>query len=237
MPCFVPFDEEKVEISFLVFRPRGVFSDELIDAMKLFSFHAEDLGCLYSSVLKSMHGNLQIVWYGAWIRRSPENRQILKDALLSVLEEVSSLGALVHHAFVKAFFGETKESGKAAAKFSTGDTVFLSAMAASTPRQMADLSYAFVALHKSFFPKMDGVAACAYFRSDEEPVVYSLVVWESLGACYTWLLESDYRNTMLPYVSHLVCEGGGQKDVFKVVYVSSDEVLLDVKPLQLHAEG
>lgn len=60
MPCFVPFDNKKLDVSFFVFRPTGVFADELIDAMKYFSFHVEDLGCVYSSVLKSMHGSLVI---------------------------------------------------------------------------------------------------------------------------------------------------------------------------------
>ncbi|KAJ8510894.1 hypothetical protein OPV22_001328 [Ensete ventricosum] len=220
MPCFVPFDNKKLDVSFFAFRPTGVFADELVDAMKYFSFHAEDLGCVYSSVLRSIHGNM-ILWYGAWLRRSPDNRKMLNDALLSVLEELSTMGVLLHHGFFEAFFGESKD-GSSVAKFSSGDTIFLTAMA-STPRDVADLSYACLALHRSFFAKTDGLSAGVLLRCNDQPVVAALMVWKSLHACYSWLLRSDYRNTILPYFSHLSQDS--QFDVFKVVYVNCDEIL------------
>ncbi|RRT62553.1 hypothetical protein B296_00010318 [Ensete ventricosum] len=131
------------------------------------------------------------------------------------------MGVLLHHGFFEAFFGESKD-GSSVAKFSSGDTIFLTAMA-STPRDVADLSYACLALHRSFFAKTDGLSAGVLLRCNDQPVVAALMVWKSLHACYSWLLRSDYRNTILPYFSHLSQDS--QFDVFKVVYVNCDEIL------------
>ncbi|RZR81159.1 hypothetical protein BHM03_00007341 [Ensete ventricosum] len=135
------------------------------------------------------------------------------------------MGVLLHHGFFEAFFGESKD-GSSVAKFSSGDTIFLTGMA-STPRDVADLSYACLALHRSFFAKTDGLSAGVLLRCNDQPVVAALMVWKSLHACYSWLLRSDYRNTILPYFSHLSQDS--QFDVFKVVYVNRDEIL-NVRP-------
>lgn len=58
MPCLVPFNNDKLDISIFAFRPVGAIVEDLVEALKCFSFCSEDQGCAYSSVLRSLHGNL-----------------------------------------------------------------------------------------------------------------------------------------------------------------------------------
>lgn len=58
MPCFVPFNNKNLDITFFVFKSVGVFVEDLIDALKYFSFFSENHGCTNSAVFKSIHGNL-----------------------------------------------------------------------------------------------------------------------------------------------------------------------------------
>ncbi|CAA6669909.1 unnamed protein product [Spirodela intermedia] len=214
MPCFVPFNGKKMDLSFFVFRHVGVFAEELIEALKFFSFFCEDLGCIYSATFKSIHGNM-IVWYGAWVKRPDAQRRLLIDHLISVLEKVSHLAVLLDHGFFESYVGESKD-GRSALRFVTGDTV---SMAAMTPisGDPENLSYACMAL-------LNG-GAC--FSCLDKPMVASMQVWKSLHDCYAWLINSDYRTNIRPYLSHLAndCE----YEVFNVVFVSSDELL----PVQL----
>ncbi|XP_039115400.1 uncharacterized protein LOC120250639 [Dioscorea cayenensis subsp. rotundata] len=219
MPCYLPFNRNNLDISFIVLRPVGVFTDELISTMKYFSLHAEDFGCLSSSLFKSIHGNL-VVWYGAWIKRSTEDRKTLADNLVAALSQITHLAILLNHGFFEAYVGESKD-GRPAAKFSTGDILFLVSMP-SISNDTSDLSYACLALLRSHFSKEGSLSSTVCLQCKDQPMVATLQVWESLQACYSWLLSSDYRNTYMPYISPLTCDT--QFDIFKVVYVSSDEV-------------
>ncbi|XP_078438472.1 uncharacterized protein LOC144708891 [Wolffia australiana] len=223
MPCVVPLDK-KMDLSFFAFRQVGVFPDELIESLKLFSYFCEDLGCVYSAVFKCVHGNL-IVWYGAWIKRPEDERRLLYDHLVSTLERASHLGALLDHGFFETYAGMSKD-GRSAVRFVKGDTVWMAAM---TPNgdDPAKLSYACMAVFKSCYLHEEGVAAGACFTCLDKPMVASVQLWRSLFDCYSWLIRSSHRTSVRPFLAHLSddCEF----ELFTVVFVSSDEL----PPLQL----
>nr|GFC82314.1 UDP-4-amino-4,6-dideoxy-N-acetyl-beta-L-altrosamine transaminase [Tanacetum cinerariifolium] len=60
--------------------------DDLVDTLKHFSLFTERLGCIHSSIFKSIHGNM-IVWYGAWIKRSHDDKELLREALHILLDD------------------------------------------------------------------------------------------------------------------------------------------------------
>ncbi|KAK2989962.1 hypothetical protein RJ640_004125 [Escallonia rubra] len=224
MACFIPFNNRNLDIIFFVFRPTVVLVDELVEALKQFSLCTESLGCVHSALLRSIHGNM-ILWYGAWMKRSSENKELLNTDLLSMLANISSMAILIDHSYFEAYAGESRD-GSPAAKFSTGDTISMSAAVLPTDDlNQIDLSYAHLALFKSRFLKMDGAAAGVCLKSQITPRVVSLYVWKSLHSCYSWILNSDnnYRKAVLPYVDGLSLDV--KYDIFKVVYVSGDSVI------------
>ncbi|KAA8519436.1 hypothetical protein F0562_013689 [Nyssa sinensis] len=220
MTCFVPFNNRNLDISFFVFRPTVVLVDELVEAIKHFSLCTESLGCVHSAIFKSIHGNM-IVWYGAWIKRTNENKELLSAGLLSMLTNVSSMAILTEHSFFDAYAGESKD-GSPAAKFSTGDIVSLNT-AFLDPYDMKEtsISYACLALFKAYFLKMEGTASGVCFKG--RLGILGLLVWKSLHSCYSWILSTDYRKILLPYFDH--CSPDLKYDIFRVVYVSGDNVI------------
>lgn len=58
MACFVPFNNRNLETSFFIFRPIVALVDELVETLKHFSACTESLGCVQSSIFKSIHGNM-----------------------------------------------------------------------------------------------------------------------------------------------------------------------------------
>ena len=56
--CCIDFSNKDLEISFFVFKPTVVIVDHLIHEIKLFSSRAQNLGCVQSSIFKSIHGNM-----------------------------------------------------------------------------------------------------------------------------------------------------------------------------------
>ncbi|XP_058071547.1 uncharacterized protein LOC131220748 isoform X1 [Magnolia sinica] len=229
MPCFVPFHGRNLDISFFVFKPIGLFAEELIEALKYVSFCSEDHGCAYSSVFKSLHGNL-VIWYGAWMKRSNEKKELLSATLKSALANVSSMAILLDYSFFEPYAGESKD-GHPIARFSSGDTISMNSMLPASD-DLTDLSYASVTLLKSCFLKMDGVTAGVCFRCYDRPRVACLQVWKSVHSCYSWLLNSNFRKTISPYLDQLYVDL--KCDVFRVVYVSSDD-LVNIRffPLQI----
>lgn len=131
------------------------------------------------------------------------------------------MAVLLDYGFFESYAGESKD-GRPLAKFVTGDIV---SMAAMTPisGDTTDLSYACLALLKSYYLKNDGIAAGACSRCLDKPMVACMQVWKSLDACYAWFINSDYRKNVRPYISNLSHDA--QYDVFKVMYVSTDELL------------
>ncbi|KZV51034.1 hypothetical protein F511_01826 [Dorcoceras hygrometricum] len=214
MACYVPFNDRNLDISFFMLRPTVVYVDELVEALKHISSYTESLGCVHSSILRSIHGNL-IIWYGAWMKRSTENKRLLSAALVSMLTNVSSMAILVEHSFFNAYSGESRD-GSPAAKFFTGDIVSLSS--ASLSADDLSVSYESIAMFKDSFGKMNGASCGVCLKCEAHPRIACLFVWKSLQHCYSYILGSDYRKAILPSLEV-------KYDVFKVAYVSGDHVL------------
>jgi hypothetical protein len=220
MACFVPFNGRDLDISLFIFRPTVVLVDEFVDDLKQFSLCTESLGCVQNSIFKSIHGNM-IIWYGAWLKRSCENKEALSTSLVSMLTNISSKGILIEHSFFDAYDGGSKD-GFSGARFSTGDTISMNAAISSDEHDLNHLSYACLALFKSCFLKMEGVAAGVCLRCQSKPRVACLYVWKSIQFCYSWILNSDHRSSILPYLDNLSLDF--KYDIFRVVYVSGDNV-------------
>ncbi|XP_065879163.1 uncharacterized protein [Euphorbia lathyris] len=222
MACYVPFNSRNLDVSFFVFRPTVVLIDELIESLKNFSGSTENLGCVQSSIFRSIHGNM-IIWYGAWMKKSTQNKDLLTAVLLSQLRSVSSMAILTEHGFFDAYAGESRD-GVSAAKFSSGDTISMNIIVPQSGDVVSELSYANLALFKSGFLKMEGASAgvCLKLNSPNMTRVACLYVWKSLQYCYSWIINSDHRNTMLPYLEPFCLDV--KYDIFRVVFVSSENV-------------
>ncbi|KDP38014.1 hypothetical protein JCGZ_04657 [Jatropha curcas] len=219
MACFLPLNSRNLDVSFFVFRPTVVLVDELLETLKQFSGSTENLGCVHSSILKSIHGNM-IIWYGAWMKKSSENKELLTEALLSMLTNISSMAILIEHGFFDAYAGESRD-GSSAAKFSTGDAISMN-MIVPESGDINEISYANLAIFKSHFVKMGGATAGVCLKCQSKPRVACLYVWKSLQFCYSWIINSDHRKTMLPYLERFSFDI--KYDIFRVIFVSSENV-------------
>ncbi|KAG7963381.1 hypothetical protein I3843_09G114900 [Carya illinoinensis] len=201
MACLLPFNNGNLDLTFFVFKPTVVLVDEFVDALKQFSSCTGSLGCLQSSIFKSIHGNM-----------------------VSMLNSTSSMAILIDHSFIDAYVGESRDSSSAI-RFHTGDIISMHAgsAAADSASDIDDLSYACLAVFKSRFPKMEGAAAGVCFRYQAKPKVVCLCVWKSIQLCYSWILSADQRKAILPYLDRFSADI--KYDIFRVVYVSSDSVL------------
>lgn len=140
-----------------------------------------------------------------------------------MLENVATMAVLIEHSYFEAYAGGSRD-GSPAAKFSTGDTVSMTATDLSTDQVTEkDFSYFCLAIFKSRFLKMEGALAGVCLKSQLRTRIVNLYVWKSLHSCYSWIINSDYRNTVLPYYDGLSIDV--KYDMFKVVYVSGDNVL------------
>lgn len=141
-----------------------------------------------------------------------------------MLNSFSSMAILIEHSFIDAYAGESKDSSSAI-RFHAGDIIsmYAGSAAAASASDMDILSYACLALFKSRFPKMEGIAAGVCFRCQGKPKVVILCLWKSIQPCYSWILTSDPRESFLPYIDRFSAEL--KYDMFRVVYVSSDNVL------------
>ncbi|KAI3466847.1 hypothetical protein Pfo_023510 [Paulownia fortunei] len=231
MACYVPFNNRNLDVSFFLFRPIVVHADDLVEALKQFSSYTESLGCVHSSIFRSIHGNM-IIWYGAWMKRTNEKKQMLIAALLSMLTNVANMAILTDHSFFDAYAGESRDCSPAA-KFFTGDIVSLSSATLSANRLNENsVSYACLAIFKDRFHKTDGARAGVCFKSQSMPRIVGLIVWKSLQFCYSYILTSDYRKTLLPYLDGFDLDV--KYDVFRVVYVSGDNNVLKLQSSPQH---
>ncbi|KAL2524422.1 Uncharacterized protein Adt_09476 [Abeliophyllum distichum] len=222
MACFVPFNNRNLDISLLVFRPTVVFVDDLVGALKQFSLCTENLGCVHSAIFRSIHGSM-IVWYGAWMKRSNENKQLLNATMISMLTNVSSMAILIHSSFFEAYAGEAR-NGSPAAKFFNGDIISLcSATLSADNLNEHTVSYGCLAIFKDRFLKMEGATAGVCLKSQTLPKIVGLFVWKTLHLYYSYILKSDDRHAILPYFDGLRLDI--KYDVFRVVYVSGDNAV------------
>ncbi|KAB2079147.1 hypothetical protein ERO13_A06G196000v2 [Gossypium hirsutum] len=215
MSCFVPFNNRNIDISIFAFKPTVVLVDELIESLKRFSVCTENLGCIQSSIFKSIHGNL-IIWYGGWMKKSTETKEVLIKTLLSMLTSMSSMAILTQHSFFDSYAGESKD-GSNAAKFSNGDIISLNLISSPCFNELQDVTYANLALFRSRFSKMDGATTGVCLKCQTMPMVACLYVWKSLLHCYSWILTSDFRKKELPYLDRF--SPSVKYDIFWVVYV------------------
>ncbi|CAK9327621.1 unnamed protein product [Citrullus colocynthis] len=202
--------------------------DDFIEALKQFSISTNNLGCIQSSVLKSIHGNM-IIWCGLWGKRSIQNTELLSEALLQNLTKTSNMATLIDLSFFEAYGGESMD-GSNVAKVKNKSIISMISIAAKCG-DINDLSYACLAIFKSRFRKIEGISSGICLKSQNRPTVVSLYVWNSPFYCYSWILNSDHLNSMLPYLDRFsLCI---KYDIYQVVNVSDANVTnfkdLDVK--------
>lgn len=154
---------------------------------------------------------------------------------ISMLTNLSSMSVLVEHSFLEAYAGDSRD-GTPAAKFSTGDIISMNT-AVSTSSDLNDFCYAVLAIFRSRFAKIEGITSGICLKAQSMPRVVCIHVWKSLHFCYSWILRSDQRKWMMPYLERFSVEM--KYDIFRVVYVSSDdEVDLNyISPHQMLGNG
>lgn len=146
---------------------------------------------------------------------------IVKSQISVLTKAVASMAILLDHGFFDAYAGESRDRSPAA-KFFTGDVVAMSS-ASLTGEETTSVAHAFLAIFKDQFTKMEGAAAGVCFKSKSMPKIVSLVVWKSLHSFYTYVLTSDYRNRILPYLDGFAVDI--KYDVFRVAFVSGETPL------------
>lgn len=140
----------------------------------------------------------------------------------SVANSLSSMATLENYGFIEAYGGESKD-GHPAAKFSSGDILFITCTLPISDDLSNNLSYAYLALQRSWFLKMEGASSGVCFRCYDNPMVASLHVWKSLHSFYSWLLSFNHRETIQPYLNHLSLDF--KYDALQVIYVNNDDTL------------
>jgi len=56
--CSVDFNNKDLDISFFVFKPTVVIVEHLVHGLQHFSLLTQNLGCVQSSIFRSIHGNM-----------------------------------------------------------------------------------------------------------------------------------------------------------------------------------
>lgn len=134
------------------------------------------------------------------------------------------MAILIEHGFFDAYAGESRDASSLAMIFHTGDIISMNAAvgSAADADHLDDLSYTTLALFKSAFLKMEGVSSGVCLKSQVRPRVACLFVWKSIQFCYSWVLNSDHKRSMLPYFNRFSLDC--KYDMFRVVYVGGDNV-------------
>lgn len=148
---------------------------------------------------------------------------------LQNLTKTSNMATLIDLSFFEAYGGESMD-GSNVAKFTNKSIISMISIAAKCG-DINDLSYACLAIFKSRFRKIEGISSGICLKSQNRPTVVSLYVWNSPFYCYSWILNSDHLNSMLPYLDRFsLCI---KYDIYQVVNVSDANVTnfkdLDVK--------
>jgi hypothetical protein len=171
-----------------------------------------------------------IIWYGAWQKHSNKEKELLTSTLKSMLTELSTMCILIEHSFLEAYAGESRD-GSSTAKFSTGDIISINSANTPSRNDLNDLSYAVLALFRSRFAKMEGMTSGLCLKGQSKPIVVCIHVWKSLQFCYSWILTSDHRKWMMPYLERFSINM--KYDIFKVMYVSGEN-FVDVNCVSSH---
>ncbi|CAL0329748.1 unnamed protein product [Lupinus luteus] len=220
MQCSVSFNNKDLDISCFVFKPAIIIIDNLIQGLVQFSLDTEKLGCVQSSVFRSIHGNM-IIWFGAWQKQNSDEKEKLIINLKSMLTNVKKMAVLVEHNFLDAYAGESRD-GSTNVKFCTGDIISITT--ATTPTtKLDDLCYSVLAIFKSRFAETGGINAGLCLKGQSIPSVVCIQVWKSLQFCYSWVLNSDHRKWMIPYLESFSINM--KYDIYRIVYVSGEHVV------------
>ena len=134
---------------------------------------------------------------------------------------VTRMAVLVEHNFLDAYAGESRD-GSLSVKFSTGDIISMNSVITTT-KDLNDLCYAVLAIFRSRFPKTEGITAGLCMKGQCLPRVVCIHVWQSLQFCYSWILSSDHRKWMMPYLERFSTEM--KHYIFWVVYVSGENMM------------
>lgn len=201
------------------------------------------------SVLIEGFLTIQIIWCGIWTKKLIQNPQLLSETLVSytltfliflithlrlllyinflhfvqlqtMISKTSNMATLLDLSFFEAYGGESMD-GSCVAKFTSKSIISMISIAAKCG-DINDLSYACLAIFKSRFRKIEGVNSGICLKSQNRPTVVSLHVWNSPFYCYSWILNSDHLNSMLPYLDHFsLCI---KYDIYQVVNISDANV-------------
>ena len=137
-----------------------------------------------------------------------------------MISKTSNMATLLDLSFFEAYGGESMD-GSCVAKFTSKSIISMISIAAKCG-DINDLSYACLAIFKSRFRKIEGVNSGICLKSQNRPTVVSLHVWNSPFYCYSWILNSDHLNSMLPYLDHFsLCI---KYDIYQVVNISDANV-------------
>ncbi|KAH1238245.1 hypothetical protein GmHk_08G022954 [Glycine max] len=205
MTCSVDLNNKDLDISFYVFKPT-VFMDSNsfpYSLRILVVYKALYLGAYMEIYVMSCN---QIIWYGAWQKRSSDEKDKLTANLQSMLtNNITRMAVLVvEHNFLDAYAGESRD-GSLAVKFSTGDIISMNSVVTTT-KDLNDLCYAVLAIFRSRFPKTEGITSGLCMKGQCLPRVVCIHVWQSLQFCYSWILSSDHRKWMMPYLERFSTE-------------------------------
>lgn len=140
--------------------------------------------------------------------------------LQTVISKTSNMATLLDLSFFEAYGGESMD-GSCVAKFTSRSIISMISIAAKCG-DINDLSYACLVIFKSRFRKIEGINSGICLKSQNRPTVVSLYVWNSPFYCYSWILNSDHLNSMLPYLDRFsLCI---KYDIYQVVNVSDANV-------------
>jgi len=230
MPTVIPFFTGNKTTCFYTLKPCCPNVDDLVDLLVCISSWFENSGCLQSFILKSMHGNM-VIWGAVWTTGSDLEKvlNLVPSIVKSRLPPVEAFGKMISPLanilmanWYDTYCGETK-CGLPAAKISRGDVVTIR-LIMTEPEKQASLSYAFLALLKSFFLKTKGLSSYTCFKSQDGDKVVGLGVWDDAGPAYAWVFNSDYHSKIKAYLEALIVDT--KYDIMEVVYATGDETPL-----------
>ncbi|KAK1282721.1 hypothetical protein QJS10_CPB22g00115 [Acorus calamus] len=111
--------------------------------------------------------------------------EVNEDPKVSTLSSISNLAILLDHGFLGAYAGQNKDGRpSSAAKFSLGDAVSVYNMFPKNDNNEL-LSYACMAILRSFLATMEGVASGLCFNRQDKPMVSCLQLSTCGGRCST----------------------------------------------------
>lgn len=227
MPAVIPFFNGSKTTCIYALKPCCPNVEDLVDLLVCLSCWFENCGCLQSFILKSTHGNM-VIWGGVWTTGCDIEKALdlvpskVKSCLSSVEafhKMLSPLAKILMAGWYDIYCGETR-CGLPAAKISRGDVVTIR-LIMTEPEKQGSLSYAFLAILKSFFLKTKGLSSFTCFKSHDGDKVVGLGVWDDSEPAYAWIFNSDHHSKIRAYLQGLILDT--KYDIMEVVYATGDD--------------